>query len=207
MTNKNPSIVIIEDHPVMREGLADFFAKSGRWKLGGTASSLESAKELLSGTTADVMILDINLKDGWGLDIIPWYAEHIRLAQTQSAQPLMAVYSAYDDWAHVKTALNMGVRAYVTKQRSLQELEDALQKALCGSIYIDETAQERLQNTANTLDLLTKREKEIFSLVKNGMTNKEIAAHLDISHRTVANVLSLVYDKIGIRDRLQLERL
>jgi NarL family two-component system response regulator LiaR len=202
MTNELPSIVIIEDHPVMREGLANFFAGTGRWRFGGTASSLESAKELLKGITADVILLDINLKDGWGLDIIPWLVQ-----QTQSTQPIFAVYSAYDDWAHVRSALNMGVRAYVTKQRSLQELETALQKALSGSVYIDETAQERLQNTANTLDLLTKREKEIFSLVKSGMTNKEIAAKLNISHKTVANIVSLVYDKIGIRDRLELERL
>jgi DNA-binding NarL/FixJ family response regulator len=89
----------------------------------------------------------------------------------------------------------------------LQELEAAMQKALCGGVYIDETAQERLQNTADTLDLLTKREKEIFSLVKSGMTNKEIAARLSISHKTVANIVSLVYDKIGIHSRFELERL
>jgi RNA polymerase sigma factor (sigma-70 family) len=198
----NSRIVIIEDHPVMRESLAAFFNGTGHWQLSGTASSLDSAKKLLGEVTADVVLLDINLKDGWGLDIIPW------LAETQAAkQPVLAVYSAYDDWAHVRSALNMGVRAYVTKQRDLQELEAALQKALSGSIYIDETAQERLQNTQNILDLLTKREKEIFSLVKTGMTNKEIAERLGISHKTVANIVSLVYDKIGIRDRLQLERL
>jgi DNA-binding NarL/FixJ family response regulator len=103
--------------------------------------------------------------------------------------------------------MNMGVRAYITKQRNLQELESALQKVLSGGVYIDETAQGRLHNTADTLNLLTKREKEIFSLVKSGMTNKEIAERLNISHKTVANIVSLVYDKIGIRSRMELERL
>jgi NarL family two-component system response regulator LiaR len=68
----NNSIVIVEDHPVMLRGLADWFSATGRWKVLGTASSLVTAKEVLDGISPDVLLLDIKLPDGWGLDIIPY---------------------------------------------------------------------------------------------------------------------------------------
>jgi DNA-binding NarL/FixJ family response regulator len=195
-------IVIIEDHPVMRKGLASYFGGTGRWQVMGTASSLAEARELLRHVQADIALLDIQLEDGWGLDIIP-FVEKTRPEQ----QPLMAVYSSFNDYAHVSTALSMGVRAYVCKNRGEEELEAALQTALGGKVYIDDTAHTRLHNTVNLFSLLTKRETEILNLVKSGLSNKQIAVRLAISRRTVENILSCAYDKTGIRSRLDLERL
>ncbi|MDR2717814.1 MAG: response regulator transcription factor [Treponema sp.] len=200
MTEK-PRIVIVEDHPVMREGLASYFTGTGRWQVMGTASTLAEAKELLSGVHADIALLDIQLEDGWGLDVISWLAE-----QEQNA-PIMAVYSSFDDYAHVSAALGMGVRAYICKRRGERELENALQNALCGAVYIDEAAQVKLNNETDLARLLTKRETEILSLVKNGLSNKQIAARLGISHRTVENILRCVYDKTGIKTRLELQKM
>jgi DNA-binding NarL/FixJ family response regulator len=194
------SIIILEDHPIMREGLASFFSGTGRWNVKGGASTIEEAKALLKNDTVDVALLDIQLKEGWGLEIIPFLKE-------QDKKPLIAVYSNFDDYAHVSTALTLGVRAYVTKQRNQEELEEALLTALSGSVYIDEAAEKKQKNTEEKIKLLSNREKEIFELVKAGLSNKEIAGKLFISHRTVANIVSCIYDKIGIRSRLELERL
>ena len=65
-------IFILEDHPIMLKALSDWFAKTGRWELTGAASTLAAAKELLPGVSADIVLLDIQLEDGWGLDIIPF---------------------------------------------------------------------------------------------------------------------------------------
>jgi DNA-binding NarL/FixJ family response regulator len=208
---EKPRLVIVEDHPVMREGLASYFTETGRWQVVGTASTLAGAKELLSGVQADVALLDIQLEDGWGLDVIPWLvlqatlAEHTRLVAQN--RPVIAVYSSFDDYAHVSAALGMGVRAYVCKRRNEQELENALQKALCGAVYVDEAAQVKLNNETDLARLLTKRETEIFSLVKSGLTNRQIASRLGISHRTVENILCCVYDKTGIKTRLELQKM
>ncbi|MDR0447651.1 MAG: response regulator transcription factor [Treponema sp.] len=202
LKRKRPGIVIIEDHPVMRDGLAAYFTGTGRWRVTGTASTLAEAKKLLAKTAPDLVLLDIQLEDGWGLDIIPWLEE-----QKTRAAPVMAVYSSYDDYPHVRTALGMGVRVYVTKRRSEQELEQALFKALEGETWIDDTAQKRLQNTTDLFSLLSRRETEILSLVKSGFSNIEIASRLGLSRRTVENILSCIYDKTGIRSRLDLERL
>jgi DNA-binding NarL/FixJ family response regulator len=196
---EKPRLVIVEDHPVMREGLASYFTGTGRWQVMGTASTLAEAKELLSGVQADIALLDIQLEDGWGLDVIPHFAEQ--------NSPVIAVYSSFDDYAHVSAALGMGVRAYICKRRNEQELENALQNALCGAVYIDEAAQSKLQNVTDLVCLLTRRETEILKFVKGGLSNKQIAARLGISRRTVENILCCVYDKTGIKTRLELQRM
>jgi DNA-binding NarL/FixJ family response regulator len=210
------SIVIVEDHPIMREGLASFFAETGRWQVLGTASTLDEAKGLLDRVNAvsstearqgrgfplDVLLLDIRLKDGSGFDLIP------RLAlQAAPAAPLIAVYTNYDDYGHVSAAMSLGVRAYITKNRTQEELEEALNTALSGGLYIDEETETKSKITEEKLHLLTKRETEIFYLLKEGLSNKDIAAKLDLNQRTVENLVSYVYDKIGIRKRVQVERL
>ena len=202
---EKPGIAIIEDHPIMREGLAAWFAGSGRWLVTGTASSLAGAKELLTqaGAQTDIVLLDIQLEDGWGLDIIPWYTKLAGL----SKRPIMAVYSTFDDYGHVNIALGLGVKAYICKRRGEQELEKALLKALAGGSYIDEAAQTNLQTVTDIFNLLTRREAEILKLVKKGLSNKQIAASFGISHRTVENILSCVYDKTGIHSRVELQKL
>jgi len=211
------SIIIIEDHPVMRHGLAAYFEKAG-WQVNGTASSLNEARKLFRQVSADIALLDIQLDDGWGLDVITWLQSFLDEknaigsqnhpgTQRHSVLPLMAVYSAFEDYAHVSAALSLGVKAYVTKRRSEQELEAALLKALNGNIIIDEAARIKLDNTTNVISLLTKREAELLNLVKTGLSNIQIANQLGISRRTVENILSCVYDKTDIRSRLELERL
>jgi DNA-binding NarL/FixJ family response regulator len=142
------------------------------------------------------------LEDGWGLDIIPLL---------DKGNTLAAVYSAFDDYAHVSAALATGVKAYVCKRRDTQELEDALLQAIDkgnkGKTYIDDTVKAKLEISGELFTLLSKREAEVLSLVKDGSRNKEIAAKLGISLRRVENVLSVIYGKTGIHSRLELERL
>ena len=206
-----PKLIIIEDHPIMREGLANYFNGTDRWQVAGTASTLAEAKELVNRVYADIFLLDIQLEDGWGLDIIPWLAKQDNIAKQErpvgKVRPIMAVYSSFDDYAHVSAALGMGVQAYICKRRSEQELEAALRDTLDGKPYIDDTVQSKLNKTVNFFSLLTRREAEIFRLVTQGFSNKQIAENLKISPRTVENILSCVYDKTGIRSRAELERL
>ena len=197
-----PGIMIVEDHPVMREGLAKYFADTGRWRIAGKASCLNDAKNLLpdlKNNQNNVLLLDIELKDGWGLDLIPMLDKNMR--------PVIAVYSAFDDYLHVSAALGLGVSAFVCKHRNEQELEKALFITLDGKTYIDECVQAKLNVSADIFRLLTKRESEILRLVKTGFSNSEIAVNLGISRRTVENILSCIYDKTGIKTRLKLQRL
>jgi DNA-binding NarL/FixJ family response regulator len=195
------TIIIIEDHPLMREGLASYFAGTGRWEVKGTAATLTEAKELAGRTEAGIALIDIQLEDGWGLDIIPFLNKDKTLA---------AVYSAFDDYAHVSAALGTGVKAYVCKRRTTQELENALLQALDKkgeTCYIDDSVKVKLKISEELFTLLSKREAEVLSLVKDGNSNKEIAAKLRLSLRRVENVLSVIYGKTGIKTRIDLQRM
>ena len=204
MVMDRKSIIIIEDHPLMLRSLTAWFNITKRWNVTGTASSLLEGIELLDRVSEtrvhfDVVLLDIQLEDGWGLDIIPFLPKN--------PSPITAVYTAFDSYAHVSTAMTMGVRAYITKRRSEDELENALWKALDGEVYVDESVQVKLKTVSNLRDLLSKREREILSMVISGLSNTEIAADLNISRRTVENILSCIYDKTKVRSRLELQRL
>jgi len=213
--DKLPNIIIIEDHPIMRGGLVSYFTGTRRWNVLGAVSNIEDAKTLLSSpysrhktstlpTAADLLLIDIQLENGWGLDIIPWLKEQ---TQEKIKMPFLAVYSAYDDFAHVSAALSIGIQGYICKCRSECELENALLKILEGKTHIDDCAQAKLDTNAKLISLLTKRETEILTFVKNNLSNSEIASRLGISQRTVENILSCVYDKTGIKSRLELEKL
>jgi NarL family two-component system response regulator LiaR len=197
-----PSVVIIEDHPLMRNGLAAYFAGTGRWRVLGSAQDVESARPLLSVPEAmpDILIIDIQLGNGWGLDIIPWL-------RNRGAVPPVVVYSTFADYAHVNTAFGMGVRGYVSKNRNGAELEAALEAVLRGEIYTDAEVERELVTVDDTLALLTKREGEVLALVRTGLSNKNIAERLCINRRTVENILSCIYDKTGIHSRFELHKL
>jgi len=200
--DKRPNIIIIEDHSIVREGLLNYFHKTGRFKVAGTAGNLDDAKKLLLSTKADILILDIQLKDGLGLSLIPWLKQE---KDRNEDFPIIAIYTAYDDFVYVSAALTKGAQVYMNKRRSVEELEEALLKAINGEKIIDDTVQTKLEILADTIDALTRREAEIFTLVKSGLSNKQIADKLEIKVRTVENILSIIYDKVGVNSRQELQ--
>ncbi|GHV95011.1 DNA-binding response regulator [Spirochaetia bacterium] len=216
---KKHSVVIIDDHPVMRESLAAHFAAAGIWEVPKTAATLEEARAIFVEEIPELVILDIQLEETWGLDLIPWLRSNAELRpnaelhpnaelrQNAAVFPAIVIYSNFNDYAHVSAALGMGVRSYVLKTRNKAELEAVCLAALRGETHIDRAAEMIMKNIADAKSLLTKREGEILTLVKQGLSNKQISARLGISRRTVENILSCVYDKTGIPSRLELQKL
>jgi DNA-binding NarL/FixJ family response regulator len=205
------SIVIIEDHPVMRKGLAAWFAGTGRWQVLGIAANLAEARNLFSGffsaaALPDILLLDIQLsppdaEDAMGLDLIPW------LRKKFGTTPPVVVYTQFDDYAHAASALGFGVRGYVCKYRSEEELETVLHAVLRGEVSIDKAVEPKLKNAGEPRKLLTRREAEILTCIREGMSNKRIAAVLGISPRTVENLLFRIYFKTGIASRSDLQKI
>ena len=133
------TIFILEDHPIVSDSLASFFNDTGRWNVLGTSSSLDEAKEKIPLLeNIDVLLMDILLPDGWGLDIVPW------LKNQNYKMPILAVFTAFDDYSYVSTALSLGVMVYLTKLRNKEKLENAIISAFDGIICIDEDAQRKI---------------------------------------------------------------
>jgi DNA-binding NarL/FixJ family response regulator len=202
-------LLIVEDHPVMRKSLAAWFTETGRWKVLVAAAGLEEAEALLcpapaerGGEKPDIVLLDIQLEGGWGLDLIP------RLRDTLGeAAPYCVVYSAFEDWAHINAAFSAGARGYVSKRSDEAELDRALLAVLAGNEYVEKSLGERLGRVSGMIDRLTRRETEVWNLAREGLSSRRIGSRLGISPRTVDNILSIVYDKTGIADRRELMKL
>jgi DNA-binding NarL/FixJ family response regulator len=206
------NLVIVEDHPVMRKGLAAWFAETGRWKVLGTAASLDEAAALIcpaSGVSAasaaekaDIVLLDIQLEGAWGLDLIPRLRERMG-----EGAPFCVVYSSFEDWAYVSAALSAGVRGYVSKKSDEAALEKALLTVIAGNEYIERPLGEHMGRITAMIDRLTRRETEVWNLAREGISSRRIGLRLGISPRTVDNILSIVYDKTGIAGRKELMKL
>jgi DNA-binding NarL/FixJ family response regulator len=202
---KSYTIVIIDDHEMMRRGLAA--ALSPRWTIAGVAASLTEGRALFKKlkTPPSVVILDIELRDKeWGLEILP-YLEKL-YGHTKSIPPVL-VYSVYSDYVHVKTAMSMGVKGYVSKVYGLAELEKALKTVLKGKIYINNDVTLKLTVVSDKVQSLTKREKEVFTLVQQGKDNRQIEKELHLVKRSVENYINRILNKLNIKNRQELRDL
>jgi DNA-binding NarL/FixJ family response regulator len=195
------TVVIIDDHEIMRSGLTARL--KNHWHIAGSAASLEEAKSFFKSLTKapDLILLDIELGKEWGLDIIN------DKSLFNGKFPPVLVYSVYDDYAHVNAAIRCGARGYVCKSQSAAELLEAMEDASSGKTSFPPALLQRMAITSDKILGLSKREQEVFSMVQRGKSNKEIAADLGVSLRTIENNLSIIYDKTGVKDRRELEKM
>jgi DNA-binding NarL/FixJ family response regulator len=195
------TVVIIEDHELMRSALTALLEKE--WKVAGTAGTLEEARTLFKNMTEkpDIVILDIELGKEWGLDIIG------DKTFGKGNFPPVLVYTVYNDFAHVNAAIRTGAKGYVCKSQSSAELLEAMEDVLSGKISFPPEMLQRHAITTDKIIGLSKKEHKIFTMVQKRKTNKQIAAALGVTVRTIENNLSIIYDKTGVKNRKELEKL
>jgi len=198
------TLFIIDDHEMLRAGLAAKLQDT--WQITGEAGSLDEAKTLFLNRKIwpDLVILDIELGNDWGLDLI---GELRKISKNEIKLPPVLIYSVYDDYAHINAALRAGVKSYICKSQSVEELIDAMESAVTGKGGFNSALVQRLVTVSDLKLRLTKREREIFEMVQKGIKNKEIASALSVSLRTIENNLSIIYDKTGVKNRQELEKL
>ncbi|AEF86356.1 two component transcriptional regulator, LuxR family [Treponema primitia ZAS-2] len=199
------TLVLIDDHTMMRRGLASYFTQTGRWQVLGEAGSQEEALALFEtlspGPLPGIILLDIDLHGSWGLDLIP------RLRNYYEQKPPALIYSVYEDYAHVKAAIRAEAAGYVCKSQGEAELEMAMDAVLQGRIFFAPHLIVKMDAVSDILLCLTKRERQIFGMVQRSYSNRQIAEELVVSVRTIENNLSIIYDKTGVPGRKELEKL
>lgn len=204
--SRDPSggVLIVDDHPVVRRGLAVMLRASGFTIVGEAASGLEavhSARELQPA----LVVMDLGLPELHGIPAI----ERI-LAERPETR--VVVMSMYDDHETVARALTAGALAYVVKDAPPVEIVAALRAAEMGASFIGSSVRKptgdgqlpgpfRGGNTSDLGPLLTPREQEIAQLLAHGLSNRSIAARLGIADKTVANYVSAVLLKLQVADR------
>ena len=181
-------IVVVDDHPVVREGLVAALARREDFTIAG---SFGSAEELLQARVdADVVLLDLELPGMSGVDAIP-----------SVAAPVL-VLTAYANDEQIDAVLRAGARGYLLKGAALEEIERAIRTVARGETYLDSRIASRVVALAHA-PRLSPREREVLRLVAAGKSNKEIAAALHVTERTVKFHVTSIFNKLGAENRAQ----
>lgn len=197
------SIVIADDHAMVREGLKCLLELDNLYEVVGVASDGYECLDVINKTNPDIIILDINMPKLDGLQTL----KNMRQEKIQSK---VIIVTINDDVDYLIQALDYECNGYVLKNSEFGILKEAINTVVSGDTFIE----PRLMNLLNSnlakrdikksmIDALTKRELEILKLISKGMLNKEIASQLNISERTVKNHISNIFKKIDVSDRTQ----
>jgi DNA-binding NarL/FixJ family response regulator len=194
-------ILIVDDHPITRQGLAQLINFEPDFEVCGEADGVAQARTLIEDFNPDLVLLDITLPDGSGLEVIK-----DTLAVHPGCQIL--VISMHEEALYAERVLRAGGRGYIMKQEGGKKIIDAIRKVLSGKVYLSEYMSARVleslsggQSTQEKVPLqtLTDREFEVFELIGQGRSTKSIAEHLHLSVKTVE------VHRLNMKRKLRLE--
>jgi DNA-binding NarL/FixJ family response regulator len=172
------SLVIVEDHPVVVEGLQLMFNSSGRFIVEGVAGTAKECLRLLRYLTPDVLLLDINLPDISGIELCKIIVDGF------PAQKVIAL-TTYNERVFIQQMLDNGAYGYVLKNASSEEIMEGVTEVSKGNRYLCHEAENILKKTQENELMITRRECSVLKLLAEGFTNLEIADKLFISPLTV----------------------
>jgi DNA-binding NarL/FixJ family response regulator len=200
-------ILIVDDHPMVREGLTMRISTQPDLAVCGEAATEEEALSRVQQTSPDLVIVDISLKSGHGLEVIK---------QVKSRYPAvkMLVLSGYQESLYAERALRAGALGYLNKQESNDKVLDAIRTVLRGQRYISPEIAQRLvaqalgdtNETQAPIECLTNRELEIFRMVGEGMTSGAIANSLFLSTHTIDTHRENIKRKLNLKNAGELTR-
>jgi two-component system response regulator DesR len=182
---------IVDDHPVVRDGLAGALAREPGVSVKWTAGTLAEARAALAAADCDVVLVDVRLPDGSGLDLV---------APPGPGVPAFLVLSSFDRPQYARAALERGAAGYVLKTAPLVEILAAMRAALRGGSTFESRHLARIV----AADPLSVREREIVRQLAAGDSNDEIAARLGLSRKTVEGYLTRLYERFGVATRTEL---
>lgn len=207
-SSRTTRILIVDDHPVMREGLEGLLAQHSDLQVCGQADSISKALQEIDRTQPDVIVLDLTLGAEDGVDLIV----HLR---ERNSQARILVLSMHDELLYAERLLSMGVQGYIMKQEASTEFLRALRKVGAGDVYVSQAVNARLleqisrsrpRAPGSGLDTLTARECEVLSLTGQSRTTREIANSLGMSEKTVDSHRRNIRDKLGLHTSGELLR-
>ena len=189
----SPQILIVDDHPSVRAGVRRAIEGAGM-RCCGEAASRDEAVAQIALHNPDGVILDLNLPDGSGLDVISWIREH-----SQTMAILMLTIS--DEDSHLLAAMKSGASAYVKKSAPLSQLVASLKAALSQPSNFNAPGMASIISTTRIAFDLTPRELSVLKAISLEGANKDLARSLYISEATFKTHLASIYSKMGVSNR------
>lgn len=200
-------IFIVDDHPIIHDGLEQGFRPEGGFTVVGHADTAESAIAQVSECLPDVILLDISLAGMSGLDAIP-------LLKNASPASAVVIFSMLDKEGLIQRAIRLGALGYVLKGAGSNEIAAAVLAAHQGRHYLSAQIEQRVvgnymqfcksNSPVNNYDLLTVREQQVFRLLVEGFSTAKIAKNIHLSPKTVEKHRSSIVKKLGIQETVAL---
>jgi len=200
-------VLIVDDHPAVREALAVRIGRQPDLEVCGEASDTNEALRLVSEESPDVAVVDISLKTGNGIDLIKRIKDrndHIRIV----------VWSMHSESLYAERALRAGALGYVNKDQATDTIVEAIHRVRQGKVWLSEAMSERLlQRTVGVggqevarapVEALTDRELEVFRLIGQGVKTAEIAERLHLSVKTIETYRDRIRQKLDLSDGAKL---
>jgi two-component system, NarL family, response regulator DevR len=196
-------VFLLDDHEVVRRGVADLLEASGDIEVVGESASAAEAIRRIPAVRPDVAILDARLPDGSGIDVC---------REIRSVDPSIKglILTSYEDDEALFAAIMAGAAGYVLKQIRGTDLVDAVRRVAAGQSLLDSAVThrvlERIRNPVEEpaeLKALTDQERRILEHIAEGLTNREIAGRMFLAEKTVKNYVSSLLAKLGLERRTQ----
>ncbi len=199
-------ILIVDDHPLIRERLADILNRENDLTVCGEAEDRRGAMDAIKKHSPDLVIVDLTLKNSDGLELI----KDVRAAWPKIA---VLVVSMHDESLFAERVIRAGARGYITKQEATRNILTAVRRVLAGGIYLNERAASHLltrlagvqtPGLAGPGELLADRELQVFELTGYGLNTHQIAQRLNIGFKTVETYRARIREKLNIKDANEL---
>jgi DNA-binding NarL/FixJ family response regulator len=192
-------VLIVDDHPMVRRGLGETISAEADMEVCGEASDAPEALRLLESARPQVVIVDLSLKSGHGLDLI----EQIK---ARDGQIKMLVSSMHDESLFAERVLRAGAVGYLNKQEPADRIIEAIRQAMRGEICLSPRMTNRLLHSVagdeplgqDPLQALSNRELEVFDMIGQGLSTKQIAGKLQLSHKTVETHREKIKTKLNL---------
>ena len=205
----NPArIFLVDDHPLVRHGMRQLVEGEPDLTVCGEADSIQHTLNMLNTIVPDLIIIDLSLPDGNGLELI----KHVH-----ARFPLLSILvsSMHDESMFAERALKLGAKGYISKSADGDEMLLAIKRILSGKLYISQKLSEQLaQNDTHSensdelspVNLLSNRELEVFELIGRGLATGEIASNLNLSIKTIETHRANIKKKLGLVNAGELTR-
>ena len=209
MNDSPPSkakVVLVEDHPMFRERLAQLIDKDLEMSVVGETDNVQDALKIIEENTPDVVIVDISLRGSGGLELI-------KELKARAFDVPALVLSMHSEFLYAQRSLQAGARGYVSKDEDASQVMLAIRKVLAGQIYLSPQMSERMMQRfsqtyapveTSAVAGLTDRELEIFKLFGQGLNTKLIAERLAVGENTVSTYRQRIKKKLGVKDFTEL---
>lgn len=199
-------ILLVDDHEVLRQGMRLLIEHQRDLQVCGEAADELSAVKQFRSSSPDLLIIDLSLKEGDGIELI----KRIKLIDSDAR---VLVYSMHDERVYGERALRAGAKGYVSKQQPVRAVLQAIRRVLAGSMHFSGELTQRLlervasnepMTAASPVENLSDRELEVFGMIGRGLTTRSIAARLHLSPRTVDTYRERLKTKLALANSAEL---